>query len=77
MATDIGDIAEMLGHGRHGLLVPAGAWADWEGALIEAIDDPARLVSVAASARREAGTWSWDHHVPVSMSDVLAPAAIG
>jgi glycosyltransferase involved in cell wall biosynthesis len=60
VASDLGDIRDLLGDGARGVLVPPGDASALASALIELARDRARVASVGARARRHAHTsLSW------------------
>jgi glycosyltransferase involved in cell wall biosynthesis len=63
VAADIGQIAEIIDHGRTGLLVPPGDAAALAGAITRLIDDPDLATTLGRNAREDAvARFSWERN---------------
>jgi glycosyltransferase involved in cell wall biosynthesis len=75
VASDLGQIRDLLGGGRRGVLVPAGNPAALADALVELAGDPARTGELALRARTYAlSTLTWDRNAETVL-DILDPPA--
>ncbi len=60
VAPRLGQIAELIEHGRTGLLYPPGDAAACRDAIVSLIDDPAARMAMGAAARCAAAGQSWE-----------------
>jgi phenylacetate-CoA ligase len=59
VSTPTGAIAEMLGNGETGILVPEGDPAAMAGAVGALLDDPGRAIGMARRARQAIAAYTW------------------
>jgi len=74
IAADIGQIPEIIEHGRTGLLVPPGDAAALAGAIMTLIDDRTLAASLGRNARQEAvERYAWERNAEI-VADLIARA---
>ncbi len=74
IAADIGQIPEIIEHGRTGLLVPPGDATALAGAIMTLIDDRTLAASLGRNARQEAvERYAWERNAEI-VADLIARA---